>query len=87
MSAPAATTAWGGAFFRSAATVGSIGLAFDPDDGKDQQGSHVFAGSAIHGYARPPRRRIRRKFNDGAHIQLISLVTAPACVTPAAFEH
>jgi hypothetical protein len=74
MSAPAAAAARSGAFFRSAAIAGFVGLAFDPDDGKDQDRPHAFAWYAIQRWAQPPRRRIRRKFNDGAHIELISLV-------------
>jgi hypothetical protein len=34
--------------FRSAATAGFIESAFDPDNGKNQNGCHAFAGSAIH---------------------------------------
>jgi hypothetical protein len=75
---PGATAAWGGTFFRSAATVGFIGFAFDPHDGKDQEGSHAFEWGGINGRAQPPRRRISRKFNDDAHVELISLVAAQA---------
>jgi hypothetical protein len=46
-SATAATR--GRTLFRSAATAAFIALAFDPDDGKDQDGPHSLAGSAIHG--------------------------------------
>jgi hypothetical protein len=31
------------------APAGFVGFAFDPDDGKDQDGSHAIAWSAIHG--------------------------------------
>jgi hypothetical protein len=47
--APTATATRGGAFFRSAATLGFIGSALDPDDRKDQDGRHAFAWAAIHG--------------------------------------
>jgi hypothetical protein len=47
MSAPTATAAGSGAFFRPAATAGFIGVAFDPDDGKDQDGPHASAWRAI----------------------------------------
>lgn len=63
----AATTPRRGTLFRSAAAAGLLGFAFDPDDGEDQDGPH---GSADYGWAQPPRGRIRRKFNDGAHIKL-----------------
>jgi hypothetical protein len=72
MSAPTATATRGRTLFRSAAVAGFIAFAFDPDDGKDQDGPHAFAWRTIHGWARPPRRRIRRKFNDGAHVELSS---------------
>ena len=49
MSAPAAAAAGRGPFFRSAATAGFLRLTFDPDDGKDQDGTHAFARGAIHG--------------------------------------
>ena len=74
MSAPATTAAGRRTLFRSAAPAGFIGFAFDPDNGKDQDRSHVFARSAIHGWAQPARCRLRRKFNDGAHVN--SLVVA-----------
>jgi hypothetical protein len=70
ISAPAAPAARGGSFFWSAATAGFIGVAFDADDRKDQDGAHAFARSAIQGRTRPPRNRIRRKFNDGGHSKL-----------------
>jgi hypothetical protein len=54
--------------FRPAPVAGFFGFAFDADNGKDQDGSEAIAGSAIHGRAQPSRSRIRRKFNDGAHI-------------------
>ena len=69
---PTATAAGGGTFFRSAATVGFVRFAFDPYDRKDQEGSHAFEWGAIHGRAQPPRRRIRWKFNDGAHLTHLS---------------
>jgi hypothetical protein len=47
--APTATAAGGRTFFRSAATAGFIGVAFDPDDGEDQDDPHAFAWSPIHG--------------------------------------
>jgi hypothetical protein len=37
------------AFFRSATTAGFVGLAFDADDGKDQDGARGFARTAIDG--------------------------------------
>ena len=69
--APTATAARGSAFFRSTATAGFVGIAFDPDDRKDQDGGRAFAWSAIR--AQPPRSRIRRKFNDGAHVSSLWL--------------
>jgi hypothetical protein len=48
-SAPPAAAARRRTFFRSAAATGFIAIAFDADDGKDQDGSHAFAWSAIHG--------------------------------------
>jgi len=71
--APTATATGCCTFFRSAPTAGVVGFAVDPDNGKDQQGSQPLAWRAIH--ARPPRSRIRRKFNDGAHVPF-SLVAA-----------
>jgi hypothetical protein len=35
--------------FRSAATVGFVGMALDPDDGKDQDGAQALARGNIHG--------------------------------------
>jgi hypothetical protein len=70
--APTATATGGCAFFRPAPAA-LFGSTFDPDNGKDQHGSHAIARSAIRG--RPPRRCIRRKFNDGAHVPF-SLVAA-----------
>src|SRR6266404_7678093 len=76
MSAAATATTTGcRAFFRSAPTAGAIGFAFDPDNGEDQYGSEAIACSATHGCAQPPRSRIRREFNDGAHVPF-SLVAA-----------
>jgi hypothetical protein len=69
-------TARGGTLFRSTAAAGFVGLAFDPDDRKDQDGPHAFAWGAIHNGAQPPRGRIRWKVNDGAHVKLF-LVAAP----------
>jgi hypothetical protein len=62
--------------FRPATTAGFVGLALDPDDGKNQNSTHAFARSAVHGWAQPPRCRIRRKFNNNAHAKF-SLVAAP----------
>jgi hypothetical protein len=62
--APTATAAGGCTFFRSAPTA-LVGRTFNPDNGKDQDGSHAIARSAIH--TRPLRNCICRKFNDGAH--------------------
>jgi hypothetical protein len=69
--APTATATRGRTFFRTAATAGLVGLAFDPDDGEDQDNPHAFACSAIRGWAQPPRSRIRWKFNDGAHAETL----------------
>jgi hypothetical protein len=49
VSAPTAAAARRGTFFRSASTAGFIVVMFDPNDGKDQDGSHAFARRAIHG--------------------------------------
>jgi hypothetical protein len=57
----------------SAPAARPIGFAVDPDNGEDQYGSHAIAWSAIQ--ARPSRSRIRRKFNDAAHVPF-SLVAA-----------
>jgi hypothetical protein len=70
------TAAWRRALFRPATTAGFIGLALDPDDRKNQDGAHAFARRAIHGWAQPPRCRIRRKCNNSAHAKF-SLVAAP----------
>jgi hypothetical protein len=69
---PTATATGGCTFFRAAPTA-LVVRTLDPDNGKDQYGSHAIARSAIH--ARPPRSRICRKFNDGAHVPF-SLVAA-----------
>jgi hypothetical protein len=58
--------------FRSASAA-LVDWTFDPDNGKDQYGSHAIAWSAIQG--RPPRSCIGWKFNDGAHVPF-SLVAA-----------
>ena len=47
--APTATATGRCALFRSAPAAGFVGFAFDPDNGKDQHGSHAIAWSAIHG--------------------------------------
>ena len=47
--APTATATGRCALFRSAPAAGFVGFAFDPDNGKDQYGSHAIAWSAIHG--------------------------------------
>jgi hypothetical protein len=64
ISAPAATASRSRTLFWAAAPADFV-LALDPDDRKDQDGSHTVAWSAIQGWAQPPRRR---KFNDGAHV-------------------
>jgi hypothetical protein len=43
MSAATATAAGSRSLFRSPATTGLIGFAFDADDGKDQDDAHRFA--------------------------------------------
>jgi hypothetical protein len=68
MSAPTAAAARRRTLFRSATAPGFIGLAFDANDRKDQNGSATFAWSAIHG--QPPRSCICREFDDGAHVKL-----------------
>ena len=60
-----------------AAVTGFGDLALDADNRKDQYGSQAIAWRAIHGRARPSRSRIRRKFNDGAHVPFF-LVAARA---------
>jgi hypothetical protein len=47
--APTATAAGSRTFFRSTATAGFIGVAFDPNDGENQYDPHAFAWSPIHG--------------------------------------
>jgi hypothetical protein len=75
--ASATATAWRGALFRSATTAGFLRLALDPNHRKNKDSAHAFARRAIHGWAQPPRCRIRRKFNNSAHAKF-SLVAAPA---------
>jgi hypothetical protein len=48
MSAPATAAAGSGTFFGSAATAGFRRLAFDADDGEDQDGPQSIARGAIH---------------------------------------
>ena len=72
---PAATATGRSTLFRSAPTAGLVAYAFDPDDGKEQDGAPAFACGATHGWSQPPRSRIRRKLDDGAHMQF-SLVAA-----------
>jgi hypothetical protein len=45
-------------------------MALDPDRGKDQDGSGALALGDIDASAQPARSRIRRKFNDDAHVNL-----------------
>jgi hypothetical protein len=45
---PAATTPRSRPLFRTAAAAGFIGLAVDPDDGKNQDGAHAIARSGVH---------------------------------------
>jgi hypothetical protein len=45
-------------------------MAFDPDYGKNQDGRRALARGDTHAPAQPARSRIRRKFNDGAHVNL-----------------
>jgi hypothetical protein len=75
ISAPPAAAAGSSALFRPPAVAGLIRLAFDSDHRKDQDNPHALAWSAIHSRAPPPRRR---KFNDGAHVKLISACRAGA---------
>jgi hypothetical protein len=56
--------------FWPAATTGFIGMAFDPDHGKNQDGGRASARGDTHGSAQLARSRIRWKFNDGAHVNL-----------------
>ena len=81
--APTATATGSCSFFRPAPAA-LVGWSFDPDNGKDQYGSHAIAWSAIQ--ARPPRSRIRRKFNDGAHVPFF-LVAAQTMTWPATCQH
>ena len=80
--APTATATGCRPLFRSAAVTGFGDLALDADNRKDQYGSEAFAWRAIHGRARPSRSRIRRKFNDGAHVPF-SLVATKSVIWPA----
>jgi hypothetical protein len=80
-----APTAWASGFrplFRSALVSGLGYLAFNAYDRNDQYGSQAIAWRAIHGRARPSRSRIRRKFNDGAHVPF-SLVATKSVIWPA----
>jgi hypothetical protein len=72
VSAATAAAAGGRSLFRSTAATGLIALAFDPDDGEDQDGALHSARTAIDAWSRPSRSRIRRKFNDGAHNKTLS---------------
>jgi hypothetical protein len=77
VSAATAAAAGGRSLFGSTAATGFIALAFDPDDREDQDGARRSARTAIdaQGLASrslPPRRRIRRKCNDGAHNKTLS---------------
>jgi hypothetical protein len=67
---------------RTIAAAGLVGLAFDPNDGKDQNGPRAFERSDMHPRVRLPRRR---KFNDRPHPQL-SLIAAEAN-SPATRRH
>jgi len=76
VSAATAAASGGRSLFRPAAVAGLVGFAFDADDGKDQDGA-CFARTAIDAWGLdakglPPRSRIRRKFNDGAHNKTLS---------------
>jgi hypothetical protein len=74
---PAASApARGRTFFRPAASTGLIAFAFDPDHREYQNGSHTFEWDAIETQDRSSRCRVRRKFKDGAHITLISVIAA-----------
>jgi hypothetical protein len=66
----AAAAAWRCPLFWPAATVGFVGMAFDPDHGKNQDGGRALTRGDTHGSAQPARSRIRGKFNDGAHVNL-----------------
>jgi hypothetical protein len=46
--APAAAASGRRTFFRPASVAGLVGIAFNPDNGKDQYGSQAIAWSAIH---------------------------------------
>jgi len=70
--APTATATGRRPLFRSTPAAGFAGLTFDADNGKDQYGPQTIAWSAIHTCARPPRSCIRREFNDGAHVSVLS---------------
>src|SRR5579871_1134490 len=71
-SAATATTAGGCTLLRPAISVGFLDFALDPDHGKNQDRCLTVLRGAIHGWAQPPRSRIRWKFNDGAHAQTLS---------------
>jgi len=81
--APTATATGGSTFFR-AASAALVGWTLNPDNRKDQYGSHAVARSAI---ARlPPRSCISRKFNDGAHVPF-SQIAARGVIWPATCGH
>src|ERR1700761_3199906 len=86
-----ATTRRGGALFRSATAAGFFQLTFDADNREDQNLAHRLPGQVLFGdvlfgrspartaidvQGRPPRSRIRRKFKDGTHINIFSLIAA-----------
>jgi hypothetical protein len=72
LSASPTTTAGSRPLLRPAIAAGFFNLTLDPDYGKDHDRSRNLLGGAIHGWAQPPRCRIRWKFNDGAHAQILS---------------
>jgi len=72
LSAPSPTTAGSCPLLWPAISAGFFNLTLDPDHGKDHDSSLTLPGGAIHGWAQPPRCRIRWKFDDGAHAQTLS---------------
>ena len=69
--AAAARTARGRTLFRSAPPAGFVGFALIRTTGRIRR-FDALARRAIHGSARPPRCRIRRKINDGASLAGLS---------------
>jgi hypothetical protein len=56
---------------RSDTIAAFVSVAFDPDGGENQDGCRSLARGHVHVRPGATRRCIGRKFNDGAHIDLL----------------